>query len=204
MLIRNHGGLTETDSGGYDSVVFLEEANDYESFLQPGEEICGLGANGKISIKYVSLEGWGEEARVIVDIDIEDVPESTPSPSPTPSPTPTPTPTSTPTPTPTPCEADVISLSSGNYLTLKKKTSEKVTVTVTGANGCAVEGETVEAFVTTASGQKRITVSPKTAETDENGQVVFTITAQKKLGKATVAFEAGNLETLLNVKVSKK
>lgn len=217
LLLRYHGERIVTNNGAYDSFVFLQENNDNESFLQPGEEICGLGGKGDISIKYISLEGEEEKARAKVELDM---PEPTPTPSPTPSPTPTPTPSPSPspiptpsppppppspppTPTPTPCEAEIISISPGS-MNIKKKTSGKVTVEVTSANGCAVKGEMVEAIVTSASGQKRITVSPSEGETDENGQVIFTITAQKKLGNGVVAFGAGNLETFLYVKVSKK
>lgn len=113
-------------------------------------------------------------------------------------------PTPIPKPTPTPCKADIISIPSGGSMNIKKKTSGKVTVEVTSANGCAVEGETVKAIVTSASGQKRIAVSPLEGETDENGRAVFTITAGKKTGKALVSFQASNLETLLTVKISRK
>ena len=105
LILRRHNGVVKSNRGGYDSVVFLHETNDYESFLRPGEEICGVRAKGDISIKYVSLEGEGENARVKVEVSM---PEPTPTPSPSPSPSPSPTPT--PTPTPTLCEATTISV----------------------------------------------------------------------------------------------
>ena len=120
LLIRKHGDVT----GGYDSTVLLQENNDYESFIHPGEEICGLGAKGNISIKYVSLSGEGEEAIAKVEVYIEGVeptpsPEPTPTPSPSPSPSPSPTPT--PTPTPTLCEATTISVDPKLLKLLRKK-----------------------------------------------------------------------------------
>ena len=103
LLLRYHGGITSSDYGGYDSVVFLQENNNYESFLHPGEEICGLGEKRDITIRYVSLEGEGENAIAKVEVTIEGAePTPTPSPSPTPSPTPKPSPTQSPTPSPTP------------------------------------------------------------------------------------------------------
>ena len=78
-----------------------------------------------------------------------------------------------------------------------------MTITITGADGCAVEGESVTATINKA-GKKRVKVSPSSAETDENGQAVFTITAKKKTGKAKISFQAGSLESMLTVKVKKK
>ena len=104
----------------------------------------------------------------------------------------------TPTPTPTLCEATIIS-ADPELLGLAKKNSGEVTVTVTGADGCAVEGEMVTA-TTNMAGNKRISISPESAETDENGQAVFTITA-KKTGNARVTFRAGDVKESIIVKV---
>lgn len=106
----------------------------------------------------------------------------------------------TPTSTPMPCEPSTIS-TDPTSLSLKNKTSEDVTVTVTGANGCAVEGETVTATINSA-GAKHISISPTSALTDENGQAIFTIVA-KKTGNARVIFNAGNLRESIVVKVVK-
>ena len=76
-----------------------------------------------------------------------------------------------------------------------------MTVTITGADGCAVEGETVTATINKA-GQKRVSISPSSGETDENGQAKFTITA-KKVGNARVTFYAGVLQESIVVKVKK-
>ena len=106
----------------------------------------------------------------------------------------------TPTPTPTLCEATIIS-ADPELLGLAKKNSGEVTVTVTGADGCAVEGEMVTA-TTNMAGNKRISISPSSGETDENGQAIFTITA-KKTGNARVTFSAGDLRESILVKVTK-
>ena len=45
------------------------------------------------------------------------------------------------------------------------------------------EGETVTA-TTNKAGAKRISISPESDATDENGEVVFTITATNKTGNA--------------------
>ena len=104
LSIRHHDGvsLPRSDGSLYDSVAFLKEDNDNDPFLHSGEEICGLGPKGNISIKYVSLKGEGEEALANIEVNIEDIPEPTPSPSPTPSPTSSPSPSPSPSPTPTP------------------------------------------------------------------------------------------------------
>lgn len=115
--------------------------------------------------------------------------------------TPTPTPTPTVTPTPTECEPEAISVSPSK-LTLKRKKSGTVTVTVTGDAGCLVDGETVTATIN-AAGKKRISVSPTSDSTDENGQAAFTITAKNKTGNARVTFKAGDVKKSITVKVRK-
>ena len=185
LLLRRH-----ISAGGYDSVVFLPETTEFSSFLRPSEEICGLGPDGNISIKYVSLTGEGEEAIAIVEVTIEGVPE----------PTPTPTPIPTPTPMPTPiviCKADAVTVSP-NKLSLKGEGRGKVTVTVT-CDGEGLEGQEVTATIN-ASGKKRISVSPSSAITDENGRATFTVTAKKK-GNSKVTFKAGDVKKSIIVKV---
>lgn len=82
---------------------------------------------------------------------------------------------------------------SPNTLKLKKKESETVTVTATGKNNCPVEGVTVTATVN-KSGSKRISVSPSSSVTDENGETTFTITAKDMTGKAVVKFKTGDIK----------
>jgi len=113
----------------------------------------------------------------------------------------TPTPTPIVTPTPTICEPESVSVSPSS-LSLKRKKSGTVTVTVTGDAGCAVEDETVTATINSA-GKKRISVSPTSDSTDENGQATFTITAKNKTGNARVTFKAGDVKKSITVKVRK-
>ena len=128
----------------------------------------------------------------------------TPTPTITTSVTPTSTPTATPTPIPTAtpvCEPSSLAVSP-TTLTLNRKTSGNVTVTVTGDDNCPVEGETVTATIG-ASGKKRISVSPASQLTNENGQATFTITAKKKTGKARGTFQASGQTKLITVTVKK-
>lgn len=121
-----------------------------------------------------------------------------PTPTPTITVTPSPVPTSTATPV---CEANSMSVSP-TALTLSKKQSSDVTVTVTGDSNCPVEGEMVTATIG-ATGKKRISVSPSSQTTNENGHVTFTITSQKKVGKARVTFQAAGQSKLMTVMVKK-
>ncbi|MDO8095059.1 MAG: SBBP repeat-containing protein, partial [Candidatus Brocadiales bacterium] len=99
------------------------------------------------------------------------------------------------------CAAAAIE-ASPNELTLKKKQSDEVTVTVTGEDGCPVEGDTVKAKVE-GDGNQYIKVSPKKQKTDANGQAMFTIKAKDKAGNALVIFRDGSLNTQVSVKVVK-
>lgn len=190
LLVNEHGDVVDNNGyGGYDSVVFLQEDNNYESFLSPGEEICGLGEKGNISIKYVSLEGKDEEARAKVEINIEGAPE--------------------PTPTPTePATGDVsrLNLDSANMargkLILRKGKSIKVSVKALASgpfSDIPVPNIVIKAKV--GGKKKRISIYPLSSLTDENGQVIFTITAKKKTGVTKVTFQTGNVKKSLTVKV---
>ena len=54
-----------------------------------------------------------------------------------------------------------------------------------------------------ASGKKRISVSPTSQTTNENGQAIFTITAKKKTGKARITFQAAGQKKSITVTVKK-
>ncbi len=149
---------------------------------------------------YVGYDG--SSSVQLSSFTITDIP--TPTPTITTSVTPTSTPTATPTPTPTAtpvCEASSLVVSPAT-LTLNRKTSENITVTVTGDGNCLVEGETVTAMIS-ASGKKRIAVSPTSQTTNENGQATFTIAARKKLGKAKVTLQAAGQTKSITVTVKK-
>ncbi len=158
---------------------------------------------GAFSANENWLEGWtaADAYGMIVA-----APVASPTPTPNPSPTVTPSPTLPPIPTPsvspapTVCEAKSISVSLSK-LTLREKKSGEVTVTVTGEDGCAVEGEAITVELN-KKGKKSIHVSSESAVTDENGEALFTVTAKKK-GNATITFKAHGLSTKLKVKVAK-
>jgi len=113
----------------------------------------------------------------------------------------TPVPTPVPSPSPVVCDVETISVSP-SMLTIKTKKSGKVAVTVTGEDGCKVEGETVTATIN-AAGKSSILVSPSIAVTDASGQATFTITATKKTGNARVTFQASSMKKSITVKVRK-
>lgn len=101
------------------------------------------------------------------------------------------------------CEVATTIEVSPTELTLKKRLSNEVTVTVTGEDGCPVERDTVKARVD-KNGKKLIKVSPKKQKTDANGQAVFTIKAKNKTGIATVTFKDAALSTTVTVSVVKQ
>jgi len=120
--------------------------------------------------------------------------------------TPTPTPTVVPTlspspsasPTPSVCEATSIAVSP-RKLTLKRKQSKEVSVTLTGENDCPVEGETVTATVRKGD-KKRVSVT-SSAVTDADGVATFTITGKKTTDdNAKITFKAGSLKKTITVK----
>ena len=139
------------------------------------------------------LQGWtaADAYGMIVKV------ETSPTPTPEPSPTPATTPTVQPTPTQT-SSPETITVSPSK-LKLKVKNSADVTVTLTDADGNAVEGDTVTVKLSRKN-KKYITVSSESAVTNENGEAVFTVNANKK-GNAEITFEADGLSTKLKVKV---
>jgi len=111
----------------------------------------------------------------------------------------TPTPGATPVTTTTPiCDVKAIMVSQ-KRLTLQKGQTGEVTVTLEGDN-CFPTGKIVTANISKIS-SKRISVSPKSAITDEAGKATFTITAKDKNGKAKVTFNTWNLKKAIIVRV---
>ena len=160
---------------------------------------------GAFSAEENWLEGWtAADAYGMIVASSVATPTPTPSPSPTVTLTPLPTlppiPTPSVSPTPTVCEAESISVSLSK-LTLKERKSGEVTVTVTGDDGCAVEGEAITVVLNSKS-KRSIKISSMRQITDENGEAVFTVTAKKK-GNATITFKANGLIARLKVKVAK-
>src|SRR3990167_8990571 len=103
-----------------------------------------------------------------------------------------PTPTATATPTPIICDEATDIEAEPDLLILKVKNSDTVTVTVTGEDGCPIEGDTVRA---SGNDSSLISVVPQTQVTDENGEARFKITANNKTGNAVVMFRDGSLST---------
>ena len=227
LLIRRHENVVDNDGyGGYDSTVLLKEDDDYESYLHPGEEICGLGRDGNISIKYVSITGEGEDVIVKVEVIIEGA-EPTPTPSPSPSPTPSPSPSPTPSPPPSPLPSPTPEIFPTPYPTPTEPATgdvEKINIFSTNIKegkllirkGKEVE-VSVEALAEGAFGDilmpnvvitakvvgRRIKISPSDALTNDYGQATFTITAKKKIGNSKVTFKAGKVKRSVIIKVSK-
>lgn len=107
--------------------------------------------------------------------------------------------TSSPTVTPTPlCEVESVRVLP-KRLILKRGKSHEVTVHLNGKNDCSTEGEIVTATINKVS-SNRISVAPTSQATDENGQVVFTITAVK-VGYAKVIFKADSMKKSVTVRV---
>lgn len=113
--------------------------------------------------------------------------------------TPEPSPTLSPTPTPG-CTADNMSVSPKS-VKIKRGKSKDVSVTLAGTDGCPAEGEAVMVVITVGKG--RISVSPASQVTDENGEATFTLTAGKKTEPAKITFKAGGLKKSLSVRVKK-
>lgn len=100
----------------------------------------------------------------------------------------------------TTCTAEIITLSSSK-LTLAKFESEDVTVSLTGKNGCPIEGEVVTAMLTYPN-DKFLWIIPNSLVTDEKGQAIFTIKANENTGEAKVKFTSNNISEILLVEVT--
>ncbi|MBF8278457.1 MAG: hypothetical protein HW390_3530 [Candidatus Brocadiaceae bacterium] len=85
-------------------------------------------------------------------------------------------------------------------LTIRKTWNDKITITVTGAENCPVEGVTVTATIN-GNGKRLIAVSPSSQETDANGQAVFSITAKDRKGTAVIKFKVNGLNKVVTVQV---
>ena len=113
----------------------------------------------------------------------------------------TPTPSPKVTPTSSVCEPESVELSHSKLI-LKRRAKSEVAIAVLGEDSCPVENETIYVEIN-SSGKRRVSVTPSSQVTDENGDAVFTITAKNKVGNARVTFKAGSLEKSMIVKVMK-
>jgi hypothetical protein len=82
------------------------------------------------------------------------------------------------------------------------KKSKEVIVTVTGSDGCVVEGDVVKATIDKKY-RKYVAVSPTSATTDANGQARFKIRGRKAKEIATVSFAYDEIEETVTVNVVK-
>lgn len=94
-----------------------------------------------------------------------------------------------------------MSLSSYN-LRLKMQKNKEVIVTVTGSNGCLVEGDVVAARVGRYD-SKYVSISPRRATTDANGEARFKIRGRKTNEGATIGFWCEEMKETVTVKVVK-
>ena len=100
-----------------------------------------------------------------------------------------------------PCDATFMTVSS-SALSLRRKESNTLAVTVTGSNTCPVEDITVSAKVNKTY-KKYLSVSPADQNTDGDGNAIFNITARNKAGKARIVFSAGSLKKTITVRIKK-
>ncbi len=99
------------------------------------------------------------------------------------------------------CTVESLALSPAK-LKLKKDESQEITITVTGEDGCPVEGEIITVRLN-ASAKKLISVSPAEQATGANGDATFTISAGNKAGNATVTFQCSGKTRAFSVKIGK-
>jgi len=155
-------------------------------------------AGDTLVIRYIDEINTTGSLRAVTDT-ASVVTTVTPTPTPTVVPTLSPSPSASPTPSV--CEATSIAVSP-RKLTLKRKQSKEVSVTLTGENDCPVEGETVTATVRKGD-KKRVSVT-SSAVTDADGVATFTITGKKTTDdNAKITFKAGSLKKTITVKVRK-
>ncbi|MCF6148489.1 MAG: hypothetical protein E3K37_07500 [Candidatus Kuenenia sp.] len=99
------------------------------------------------------------------------------------------------------CKPKFIILHPDKKLTLEKGKKANIIVRVKCKGESPAVGVKLEAHVD--KGMKYITLTPKSAETDENGKAVFTVSGDKKTETepAEIKFKADKLSTTLEVKV---
>lgn len=185
--------ITVDESGKPHIIYFTDENGLKYTFQGSVGEWVRVGVDSDVGYGSIALDSSGKVHISYCDVrngDLKYTTNATQS-------------TSTPTPTTTPfvCIATKISVYSSK-IDLKMNESDTLTVTVSGKDNCAIDGETITANVNTR-GKKVISVSPAHQITDENGQAVFTITAGNKRGNAVVTLNDGNLKKRVKVKVKK-
>jgi len=86
-------------------------------------------------------------------------------------------------------------------ITLPKNDSTEIVITVTDDTGCPVEGVKCKRLLS-SSNNRYIDVTPRSGKSDEDGQVIFTITAKEEKESTKVKFKTKGLEDALTVIVT--
>ncbi len=181
---------------GTSSYIATTDEDGYYSWYDDDENRLQLCCGGAYTLT-TSADGYESLTQLIeIDpcisstLDFELQPIST-------SITPTPAVTLTPTPTPE-CEVKSIEVLP-KRLKLKRGQSSEVIIKLEG-NSCIPAGKTVTATIG-KFGSNRISISPTSEVTGENGEANFTITAKNKIGNAKVTFKANGVKKTIVVKV---
>ncbi len=181
----------DTASGSYQNTSSVQEVNGSPFDIPISADITGLASNTTYFYRIV-----GQNSSDDISYGSE---KSFTTLSTTATPAVTATPDVTPTTTTTPvCEAASLGVSQ-KRLTLQRGQAGEVAVILEGDN-CFPAGKIVTANISKV-GSKRVSVSPKSAITDEAGKATFTITAKDKTGKARVMFDTWTLKKAIIVRV---
>lgn len=181
----------DTASGSYQNTSSVQEVNGSPFDMPISADITGLVSNTTYFYRIV-----GQNSSDDISYGSE---KSFTTLSATATPAVTATPGVTPVATTTPvCEAASLG-ASPKRLTLQRGQAGEMTVILEGDN-CFPAGKIVTANISKV-GSKRVSVSPKSAITDEAGKATFTITAKDKTGKAKVTFNTWSLKKSVTVKI---
>ncbi|MBI2471164.1 MAG: SBBP repeat-containing protein [Planctomycetes bacterium] len=187
--------LTETgaDTGTFKGSILVSSTAtlDNERIRASGGDTLTVGCPDEINTSGASR--WVTAVSRVVS--------TAATPIPTPTATPTPSPASTATAIPTECIAESMALSSYN-LNLKVRKSKEVIVTVTGSDGCLVEGDAVIGKAGIFD-RKCVSFSPRKAITDANGQARFKIKGKRTNESVTVSFWCEEMKETIAVDVVK-
>ncbi len=181
----------DTASGSYQNTSSVQEVSGSPFDIPISAGITGLAGNTTYFYRIV-----GQNSSDDISYGSE---KSFTTLSATATPAVTATPGATPVATTTPvCEAASLGVPQ-KRLTLQRGQAGEVTVTLEGDN-CFPAGKIVTANISKV-GSRRVSVSPKSAITDEAGKATFTITAKDKTGKAKVTFNTWSLKKSVTVKI---
>ncbi|MBM4053233.1 MAG: hypothetical protein FJ264_00885 [Planctomycetes bacterium] len=188
---------TGTDTGIFRGSIMIstDSTLDYERIQAAGGDILTASYYDETTTAGYPQLVTGECMVAALPVPTVAITPTTPVPLPSSTPSATePVPSLTPTPTARVCgDAENITVSP-DTLELEKDEKGQVTVTVTDADGCGIEGIMVKRKVTTYN-SKKIKIEPSNRKTDADGKAVFTIKVKK---------DKCNLKTDCNAKASFK